>query len=186
MCVQDGAGIAAELERAAHSKILSGEKFSVFGAQVSKSANPEPSTGFCEFVEVCVRPLVEPICLSKKKQNPLISGCLLVSMYVHSSLADADVRIERLGKLKSLVDSDECEEEASQYLAEFCRRLTTNIVTFVLNLMRNVPNDPHVVSASKFSQDVFDSLFSKQTLHNILGSVVKSVLRRSRQYKGNP
>ena len=169
--------------RAPHSKILSGEKFSVFAAQVSEKANPKPSTGFCEFVEVCVRPLVEPICSSKKIKPADL--WMLVRHHIHSSLADADVRIERLGKLQSLVGSDECEEEASQYLAEFCRRLTTSIVTFVLNLMRNVPTDPHVVSASKFSQDDFDS-FSKQTLHNILGSIVKSVLRRSRQYKGNP
>jgi len=131
-----------------------------------------------------VRPLVEPICSSKKIKPADLR--MLVRHHIHSSLADADMRIERLGKLKSLVGSDECEEEASQYLAEFCRRLTTSIVTFVLNLMRNVPTDPHVVSASKFSQDDFDSLFSKQTLHNILGSIVKSVLRRSRQYKGNP
>ena len=152
-----------------------------FVEHVVESAMPEPRSEYREFVEVCFQPLLGPLHASKTMAPSEVIK--MVRMHLHSNLAEPQVLQGRMSKLQAVVNHTDSEDTAPGFLQDFCGRLAKTTAAFIIKGMREAVDDPHTLTCSRFSQDNFDSLFSQQTLHNILGSTVKGVLRRSRQFK---
>jgi len=146
-------------------------------------AGAEPSPAFQRFVETVTCQVAECFCSSGKRI--ILPGAVIanVRQCIHTNLSDPCVREERKKDLTNVASGEE--DIVNLYLSEFCRRLCSPIAGYIVSLMRDASDDPHLTQVKQYSADDFSKLFDQQSLHYISGYSLKAILKKARQYENS-
>ena len=162
-----------------------GANFAKFAAEVAEEVSPSFSA-IVEFAKL-VASALNDVPANFMKDRKLLKGSIMTAVRtaLHLALVDKDTRDAWKSALCAVTGQPVAAGVPEQYLQLFCRLLKDLAMQFIVECVRTTAVDAHSSKRSTVPADNYDSLFSRQTLHQVLGAAVRSLLKRCRQYSKN-
>jgi len=162
-----------------------GKKFADFARDITENLSPVSDSFliFSSSLSSVVENIPELIISSRKVLKGSVMSVVRTSL--HDALADECQREEWKEALVNVTGKPAVINIPELYLQEFIRQLMHKVVEFLVQCMRASHQDIHAVNVAKKTPEEFNTLFKQQTLHQVLGAALRSLLRRCRQYPNN-